>query len=600
MNYKDMIAAFGLVESERSISVDVIKEALKEAIAKAYKKDIEINEIEVEAEINEKKKTIELYQTYTVVEKVEDDEFEISLEDAHRINKDAVIGDKVRHQIEIKPMSRAAAMLAKNVMRQKIREAEKLAVYDEYIDKKYEMIQGTVESVKEKFTLVNLGRTVAMMPQSQCIPGEKLTEGQDIRVVITEVNKDTKGSQVLVSRADSMLIKRLFEKEVPEIYDGIVEIKAIARDAGERTKMAVYSKNPEVDPIGACVGPKGNRVQQITKEIGNEKIDIFKWNDDITELVKNALAPARISAVLPGEDDKSLLVVVDEDQLSLAIGKRGKNARLAVRLTNKKIDIKTREEIDNMGLDFEALSAKMEEERERIRREAAEKEIQRYTEELRRNQEAAALAREQFAEKHGLPEESDEVLPEEMLEHVSDKILTDMAYAANEEEEQKEEQPAAEPEKPEETEAPVVEEQPEAPVKPAPEEPEMPEEEDEEAGDDVRSEPRRRHADLEEMAANNTYVSRFEKLADTRSPKPAPGGAKRKKKKTDEDEYKVRNKDLEEQIKKNRPSFDNRPLYSEEEQAEIEEARLREEEREFDDYDYDEDEYEEYYDDDEN
>ena len=321
LNYKEMIKALNAIEDERRIPESVVIEALKEAMCKAYKKDAELSDINVEAEINEKNSTIDIYQIYNVVENVEDDELEMSLEDAREYKEDAVLGDMVRRKVEITTMSRAAATLARNVMRQKIREAEKVAVYNEYIDQLNEMVLGIVESVKDKFTLVNLGKTVAMMPRSAELPGERLVEGQKLRVVITEVNKDTKGSQVLVSRADPMLVKRLFEKEVPEIFQGIVEIKAIAREAGERTKMAVMSHNDEIDPIGACIGQRGNRVQEIIEELHGEKIDIFLWNDDITQLVKNALAPAEVEAVLPGDDDKSLLVIVNEDQLSLAIGK---------------------------------------------------------------------------------------------------------------------------------------------------------------------------------------------------------------------------------------------------------------------------------------
>ena len=178
--------------------------------------------------------------------------------------------------------------LARNVMRQKIREAEKETIYAAFIDKLYDMETAKIESVKEKFTLVTLGDTVAMMPRSSEIPGEELVEGENLRVVITEVNRETRGSQILVSRADPMLVKRLFEKEVPEIADGVVEIKAIARDAGERTKMAVLSYNKEVDPIGACIGPSGQRVQEIINELHGEKIDIFRWSDDLTELVKRS------------------------------------------------------------------------------------------------------------------------------------------------------------------------------------------------------------------------------------------------------------------------------------------------------------------------
>ncbi|MFQ8584079.1 MAG: transcription termination factor NusA [Holdemania massiliensis] len=240
-------------------------------------------------------------------------------------------------------------------MKQKIREAEKQAVYDEYIDQLDEMVTGMIESVEEKFVVVNLGKTMALMPRAAQIPGERYIEGQSIRVVITECNKDTKGAQVLVSRSDAKLVKRLFEKEVPEIYQGVVEIKAIAREAGERTKMAVWSNNPDVDAIGACIGPRGNRVQVVIDELKGEKIDIFEWSDNISELIKNALAPAQILAVLPTEDKRSLLVIVEDNQLSLAIGKKGKNARLAVKLTGMRIDIKTAGEIEEQGIDWKTM-----------------------------------------------------------------------------------------------------------------------------------------------------------------------------------------------------------------------------------------------------
>jgi len=593
LKYKEMIKALNAVEEERNIPADIIIEALKEAMARAYKKDAELTDIDVVAEINEKKETIDLYQNYKVVENVEDDELEISLEDARKIKNDAQLDDIISRPIEITSMSRAAATLAKNVMRQKIREAEKVAVYDEYIDQKNEMVLGIVESVKDKFTLVNLGKTVAMMPRSAEIPGERLMEGQKLRVVITEVSKDTKGSQVLVSRGDPMLVRRLFEKEVPEIYQGIVEIKAIAREAGERTKMAVMSHNPDIDPIGACIGPRGSRVQEIIEELHGEKIDIFQWNDDLTELVRNALAPADVSIVLPGSDNKSLLVVVDEDQLSLAIGKRGKNARLAVKLTNHKIDIKTRAQLDDQGVDYDELVKQAEIRKEEMRQEALRKEKERQEALARAQEEKRQEAIAKLAEQNKslLEEENDELIPEEMQEIVHERLLDEIAMKPEGTEEDNAEEPVTQEETVEET----VEEEPEAAE-------EIEEEEDiedeDEVEDDVQPEKTtsRRHADLEDMAAKNTYVSVFEKLAETSKPKQT-DKPKRKKKKTEEDEYKVRNKDLADQIRKNLNTVDTRPVYSEEELAEIEEAQWEEEERE---YDFDYDEYEDYYDEDDN
>lgn len=578
IKYTQLLNAIRGVEDDKNVPENIVLEALTEAVAKAFKKDSELQDIEVKAEINKKSKTIDIYQYYNVVEEVEDDELEISLEDAKKIDSNAELGGQVREKKEITSMSRAAASLAKNVFRQKIREAEKVAVYNEYIDQKDEMVIGTVESVKDKFTLISLGKTVALLSKSAEIPHEKLTEGQSIRVVITDVQKETKGSQVLVSRADATLVKRLFEKEVPEIYQGVVEIKSIAREAGERTKMAVLSHNPDVDPIGSCIGPRGSRVQKIIDELHGEKIDIFQWSDDITELVKNALAPAEIISVLPGQDDNSLLVIVSEDQLSLAIGKRGKNARLAVKLTGHKIDIKTRQELEDTGKDYDELLAQAEVMKQKLAEQAKAKDVERQKAAAKEEEEKrlAAIAKFRAENPDAIVDEDEEYIPEEMMERVNDTIIDEISNQPDEEEHQ--EAPAEEPvvEAVEET---VEEEKPVVVEKTA---------EEKEAS--------RKHADLEELAKKATYVSHFEKLVDSSKPKNTDSKYKKKKKK-DEEEYKVRNKDLEEQIKKNLLVADNRPIYSEEELAEIEAQQESEAEKE---YDIDYDEYEEYYDDDEN
>ena len=578
IKYTQLLNAIRGVEDDKNVPENIVLEALTEAVAKAFKKDSELQDIEVKAEINKKSKTIDIYQYYNVVEEVEDDELEISLEDAKKIDSNAELGGQVREKKEITSMSRAAASLAKNVFRQKIREAEKVAVYNEYIDQKDEMVIGTVESVKDKFTLISLGKTVALLSKSAEIPHEKLTEGQSIRVVITDVQKETKGSQVLVSRADATLVKRLFEKEVPEIYQGVVEIKSIAREAGERTKMAVLSHNPDVDPIGSCIGPRGSRVQKIIDELHGEKIDIFQWSDDITELVKNALAPAEIISVLPGQDDNSLLVIVSEDQLSLAIGKRGKNARLAVKLKGHKIDIKTRQELEEMGKDYDELLAQAEVMKQKLAEQAKAKNVERQKAAAKEEEEKrlAAIAKFRAENPDAIVDEDEDYIPEEMMERVNDTIIDEISNQPDEEEHP--EAPVEEPvvEVVEET---VEEEKPVVVEKTA---------EEKEAS--------RKHADLEELAKKATYVSHFEKLVDSSKPKNTDSKYKKKKKK-EEEEYKVRNKDLEEQIKKNLLVADNRPIYSEEELAEIEAQQESEAEKE---YDIDYDEYEEYYDDDEN
>lgn len=357
MKLKDFMKAMQAIEQDRSLSQDIVVAALKEALAKAYRKHIEIPDALVYVDVNEKTGEIKVYQQRTVVEEVEDDELEISLADARREKQTYELGDLIEREVSIENLGRAAVILAKNVMKQKIREAEKQAVYDEYCDKLDDLVVGTVESVEEKFSVVNIGKTLALMPRIAQIPGERYYEGQRLRVVVSEVNKETKGAQVLVSRADGNLVKRLFEKEVPEIYQGIIEIKAIARDPGERCKMAVYSKNENVDAIGACIGPRGARVQVIIDELNGEKIDIFEWSEDVSELIKNALAPAEILAVIPNGDRRGLLVIVNDNQLSLAIGKKGKNARLAVKLTGSKIDIKSEAEVNALGIDWKQISA---------------------------------------------------------------------------------------------------------------------------------------------------------------------------------------------------------------------------------------------------
>lgn len=591
LKYKEMLKALAAIEDERKIPEEDLKEALKEALAKAYKKDAELSDINVEVEINEKSQTIDIYQLYNVVENVEDDELEIELPEARELKPDAILGDVIRRKVEITGMSRAAALLARNVIRQKIREAEKIAVYNAYIDQLDEMVIGIVETVKEKFTLVNLGKTIAMMPKSNQIPNEHLTEGQKIRVVITEVNTDTKGSQVLVSRASPMLVKRLFEKEVPEISQGIVEIKAIAREAGERTKMAVVSYNPDIDPTGACIGQRGARVQEIIEELKGEKIDIFQWSEDFTVLVKNALAPAEIINVLPGPEDHSLTVIVDEDQLSLAIGKKGKNARLAVKLTGRKIDIKTRADIEATYGDYDQFVAEAEVRKEELQRQISQREIARMEAEKKAADEKRQAAIEELARRKAdeaaAAAAAEDVLPEEMQEMMSERIRNEMAHETHPAEAPVQEAPAVE----EEVFEPAVtveEEAPEVTPEPVAEEPkEEPAEEPAAA-----KEPKKKKVDLEEIAAKHEYVSKFEKFADTSKPKPA-APVKKRRKKGDDDGIKTRNDELLKQLTGTTEIV--KPVYTEEELDEIERQQQEEEYSKYDDID-DYDEYEEYYD----
>ena len=427
MKLKDFMAAMQAIESDRKLSKEIVVEALQEALSKAFRKHIEIPDAMVRVDVNDASGNIKVYQQRLIVENVEDDELEISLEDAKRVNQELELGGVVEEEVDITELGRAAVILAKNVMKQKIREAEKLVVYEEYCDKVEEMVIGTVESVEEKFCIVNIGKTLAMMPKNQQIPNEQYREGERIRVVITEVNKETKGAQVLVSRADATLVKRLFEKEVPEIYQGIIEIRAIAREAGERTKMAVYSRNENVDPIGACIGPRGQRVQVVIDELGGEKIDIFEWNEDITELIKNALAPAEVLAVIPSEERKGgLLVIVPDQQLSLAIGKRGKNARLAVKLTGSKIDIKAASDIEAQGIDWKSIAVKQRE--EFLARQEAEKAVaQQEIFEAVQQEEVVSI---EEAGVRFLSNEEDVLPNEETIEETTEKEESELEKAA--------------------------------------------------------------------------------------------------------------------------------------------------------------------------
>ena len=554
MKLKMFMDAMQAIENDRKLTKEIVVSALEEALIKAYRKHIEIPDALVRVDISEKTGAIRVFQERQVVENVEDDEMEISLEDAQRINKDYQLGDLVDEEVNIQEFGRAAVVLAKNVMKQKIREAEKQIVYEEYCDKVEEMITGTIETVEEKFCIVNIGKTLAMMPKNQQMPNEKYREGERIRVGLIEVNKETKGAQVLVSRADATLVKRLFEKEVPEIYQGIIEIKAIAREAGERTKMAVYSHNENIDPIGACIGPRGQRVQVVIDELHGEKIDIFEWSEDVSELIKNALSPAEVLGVIPSEEKKGgLLVIVPDHQLSLAIGKRGKNARLAVKLTGRKIDIKAESEGNEAGIDWRGIAAAQPE--EFLRRQEEER--------ARRQQELFASSNE-----------DNEIASVE-----------DADFDYNDEPAEEENMPQSEEQAQPEAAAAAVEA---APEKPQPKE-ERASDDFEEAARIAKAKQKEKGIDLREK---QEYTSKFEALADASASHTAdnrPSRPSRKKNERDEE--------------KRRPTFDPsnleyefKPIYTEEELAEIE--RQEEEERENDwiNNDIDFDEYDKYYD----
>lgn len=350
MASKKFIQALELLESEKGIQKEVVLEALKEALEKSYKKNYAGSESIIRVEINEKTGKIRLYEIKHVVDDVNDEDYELSLEEAQMINPQYQIGDDVVTEVDPEVFGRLAAIQTKQLLKQKIREAEKETLFNEYIDKKDDIITGVVDRVEERFAIINIGRTGALLPLNQQIPGEKIYEGQHLKVYVSDVERNTKGTHIGVSRTEPGLVKRLFEMEVPEIFDGTVEVKSVSREAGDRSKIAVYTTNPNVDPIGACVGPKGSRVRNVVSELNGEMIDIIEWSEDPVVFISHALSPSEVVCVDINEENHTALVIVPDNQLSLAIGKRGQNARLAVRLTGWKIDIKSVSEANEEGI----------------------------------------------------------------------------------------------------------------------------------------------------------------------------------------------------------------------------------------------------------
>ncbi len=342
----EFFAAIADLEKEKGIPQGYMLEKINQALLAALKKDFPAAADNVRVEIDEVKGKINVYIMKTVVEEVMDPAIELTVQQARRISPKAELGDVVNVTVETKKFGRIAAQAAKQVIIQGIREAERSIVYEEFTSKEHEILTGIVSRIDPRNGSVsmkissNSEYTEAMMNASERVPGEVLKEGDRIKVYVVEVRKSTSGPQVMISRTHPGLVKRLFELEVPEIFDGIVEIKSIAREAGSRTKIAVMSNDANIEPIGACVGPKGGRVSAIVNELRGEKIDIVNYSEDPAEYVAAALAPSDVISVEVAPEGKNCKVVVPDSQLSLAIGKEGQNVRLAARLTGYKIDIK--------------------------------------------------------------------------------------------------------------------------------------------------------------------------------------------------------------------------------------------------------------------
>ena len=342
----EFFAAIEDIEKEKGIPRDYMYDKIRQAMLAAFRRDNPENEDNVEVILDEDKKRIEMQVNKLVVEEVTDPYHEIDLESAKKISRRARLGETVAIPVETKKFGRIAAQAAKQVIIQGIREAERGLIYEEFTSKEHEILTGVVTHVEPRNGAVsirissNSEFTEAMLPLNERVRGEELQEGDRIKVYVVEVKNATRGPQVMISRTHPGLVKRLFELEVPEIYDGTVEIRSIAREAGSRTKMAVWSNDPNVDAIGSCVGPKGSRVAEIVSELGGEKIDIVNYSEVPEEYIAAALSPSEVGGVTTPDDRKGCTVVVPDSQLSLAIGKEGQNARLAAKLTGYKIDIK--------------------------------------------------------------------------------------------------------------------------------------------------------------------------------------------------------------------------------------------------------------------
>ncbi len=384
MNNKEFKKAVDLLVKEKGIDPEVIYEAMELALTSAYKKNY--NSLSnVRVDINRETGEIKVYSFKTVVDRAEEDKYKkfsdidfstvdmddeeaedepvlpfvydpkihLTLEEARKIVPDIKIGETIEEEITPKDFGRVAASTAKQVVIQKIREAERNVIIDEFKDKQDELVTGIVEMEDERNYYINLGRTQGILSKSEIIPGEQIKMGSSIKVYITKVENNSKGPLILLSRTHYAFVKRLFELEIPEINEGIILVYSVARDAGNRTKIAVYSEDPNVDPVGACIGERGMRIANILKELGNEKVDVIPYDKDATKFIENALSPAKnLHVFITNEEKKEAYVIVDDENLSLAIGKKGLNVRLAAKLTHYKIDVKSYDQARADGINI--------------------------------------------------------------------------------------------------------------------------------------------------------------------------------------------------------------------------------------------------------
>ncbi|MDO5717104.1 MAG: transcription termination factor NusA [Tissierellia bacterium] len=343
----EFMQALEEIEKERGVSKEIILDSIRAALVSSYKKNYNATgNVDIDVEFSGDTDKVRVLNRKTVVEEIADLDAEMSIDEAKEYLVDPQVGDIVSIEITPKNFGRIAAQTAKQVVIQKIKDAERDVIYQEYIDRENELITGQINRIRKGSCFIDLGRLEGVLPAGEQIPGEFYHVGERLKMMILEVRKTGKGPQIILSRSHPNLVRKLFELEVPEIAKGEVEIFHTAREAGSRTKIAIFSKNEEIDALGACVGFQGNRVKTIVEELGGEKIDIIIWDKDIKQFIKNSLAPADVTQVFVDPSTKSSVVFVPENQLSLAIGKEGQNARLAARLTNWKIDIKNDAELE--------------------------------------------------------------------------------------------------------------------------------------------------------------------------------------------------------------------------------------------------------------
>lgn len=355
---EEFVGALRELVKEKGISEDLLFTTIQDALVAAYKKNyanVNTNAQNVKVTMDRETGEIGVYAQKVVVDEVYDDVTEISVEEAKAISPRYDVDDVVDLEVTPKNFGRVAAQLAKQVVTQRIKEAERNIIYDEYKEQEFDIITGTILRKDKGMVFVNLGKLEGVIGPNEQIPHEEYKFNEKLKLYIVEVKNGSKGPQIHVSRTHPGLVKRLFELEVPEIFNGVVEIKSISREAGSRSKIAVFSNDEEVDAMGACVGPKGVRVQNIVNELKNEKIDIIKWSKDPAEFIANSLSPAKVLSVEVDEENKCAKVVVDDNQLSLAIGKEGQNVRLAAKLTNWKIDIKSKSQKEKLDAEEEKL-----------------------------------------------------------------------------------------------------------------------------------------------------------------------------------------------------------------------------------------------------